>query len=333
MSQQIDNTDFIRRYLLGELSEQEQEQVEQRLLSDDDYYQQVQIAEDELLFDFVSDELPSQDKTRFKQRVLPIPERQQDVRFAKALRRYVVEHAPGSVEVSAVAKERASWLNPFAALFRRPIVGFALASALLLALALSIWMSLQNQRLRNQLAALQTRQTPTPTPPSQDTQEQLATERQRNAELNAQLQREQEQRAGLEQNLEALREQAQRRAPSEPPARTTFVSYLLTAGAVRDSGDTRKIPLSAASREIRLQLDLGANDYPGYRAVLKTVGGQKELLSRKMLRARTGKGRITVTLTLPAKLLGRGDYQVELSGATSAGDYETVETYYFRVAE
>lgn len=331
MSQQLDNVDFIRRYLLGELSEQEQEQVEQRLLSDDDFYEQVRIAEEELIFDFVYDEMPTRDRARFTEHALPVPERRQDMRFARALRRYVAEHAQSKDEATFPGKERAPWLTPFAAFFRRPIIGFALATAFLLTLSLSIWMAIQNQRLRNQVVELQMRQLPTPTP--QDTQEQLASERRRNAELSAELQREQERRSSVERDLEAMKEQEQRRSPSVPPTRTAFASYLLTSGVTRDSGELKKIALPDAKRGIYLQLDLAANDYPSYRAVLKTVGGQKELLTKNMLRARTGGGRITVTLSLPANLLSRGDYQIQLSGVTAAGQSEAVDTYYFRVAE
>jgi hypothetical protein len=81
-----------------------------------------------------------------------------------------------------------------------------------------------------------------------------------------------------------------------------------------------------------LQLDLAADNYREYRAVLKSVEGQKALLS-KVLRARRTKGRIIASLNVPARFLSSGDYQIQLSGRNSAGEYEDIDTYYFRVAK
>lgn len=338
MSQQIEDESYIRRYLLGELSDEEREQVERRLLANEDYYQRVLVAEDELIYDFVCDELPAEEKTSFRQHVLPVPERREDVKFARALRRYVRETAPHEVEVPAAGGKRpVSWLAPLAAFFQRPAVGFSLAVALLLALALSAWMATQNWKLRNRVAQFQA--SPTPASSPEDLNEQLALERQRVANLTDELLREHELRAAAEQNLEAAKRQpGQTPAPGATPAPTyvtTVASILLTPGVTRDeTGDAvKKVPVPRGARQIPLQLDLAANDYPSYMAVLKTVGGQKELLSRKMLRAHASGGRITVSLSLPAKLLSRGDYQIELSGRTSTGEYEGIDTYNFRVAQ
>ncbi|HJU54259.1 MAG TPA: hypothetical protein VJ715_06800, partial [Pyrinomonadaceae bacterium] len=172
--------------------------------------------------------------------------------------------------------------------------------------------------------------------PPQDLQEQLAAERQRGTTLTEELRREQERHVKIVQELEAAREQVRRASvPGTETPRSggaTVRSFILTVGAVRGSGETNTIRLSPGVRVIQLRLDLAAQEYQSYRAVLKSIEGQKELLSRKMLRARNSRGRITVSMNLPAQLLSRGDYQIELGGETPAGEYEEVDTYYFRVA-
>ena len=332
MSRQIENTDQIRQYLLGELSEEEREGIEQRLLSDDDYYQQVLIAEEELAYDFARNELPDQDRIKFTRHALPVPEWRQEVKFARALSKYVEENGPRRAEAPAVSVERRSWLEPLAAFFRRPAVGFSLAAALLLSLALVAWTATRNRRLNDEVARLRAQSSPSPVEPQQDLQEQLATERLRNAELTDELRREQELRAGIEKDLQVAREQAG--VPAPTPSRTggpPVVGFLLTAGSVRDSGKMNTVRRFPDARVIRLDLDLAADEYQSYLAVLKAVGGQKELLSKKSLRARAGRDRVTVSVSLAASLLSRGDYQIQLSGLTPSGAYEDVETYYFRV--
>jgi hypothetical protein len=266
-----------------------------------------------------------------------VPERQKDVKFAMALRKYVRENAPRVGETPIVRRERTSWLEAFAAFFRRPAVGLSFAAALLLAVLLAAWTAIQNRRLQNQIAQLAAQKALPPALP-QDLQGQLVTERQRNADLTEELHREQELRASVERNLQVAKEQAQRAtAPGSPPRMTvaTVVSFPLLPGATRDtgSGEGNKIPLPRSARKIRLLLDLAANDYRHYRAVLKTVEGQKELLTRNMLRARASAGGITLPLIVPAKLLTRGAYQIQLSGKTPTGQYKDVDLYYFRVTD
>jgi hypothetical protein len=335
MSQQIEDESYIRRYLLGEMSEEEREQVERRLLSDEDYFQQVLMAENELIYDFVCDELPEQEKMSFRQHVLPVPERREDMKFARVLRKYVRNNAPRVSETPIAQSVRTSWLEPFAAFFRRPVVGFSLAAALLLALSISAWTAIENRRLRNQIGQLESQKTLSSTT-RQDLQEQLATERQRNADLTDDLRRQQEVSAIAERNLEAEKEQSRRAAVSGTTPRTsvaTVVSFLLIPGGSRDSGEGNKIPVPRGAREIRLRLDLAANNYRRYLAALKTVEGQKELFARGMLRAHTDAKGTTVSLSVPTKFLHRGDYLIQLSGATSAGQYEDIDKYYFRVPE
>lgn len=351
MSQQIENIDLIRQYLLGELSAEEHERIEQRLLTDADYYQQVLIVENELIYEFVCDELPDQEKASFERHVLPVPERRQDVQFARALRKYVAENSPRTAEANAVAPvaaasasatpERASWRQSIAAFFRSPSVALALSVLLLLAISAAVWLGAQNRLLQNELAQLQARQTPGPA--SQNLEEQLASERRRNADLTEQLLRQPQPSQPQPAQLEPNPETANQRMPQPPaapvptPAQNgaTVAAVLLLPGGVRDNlGEgVSKVTVPRGVRRIPLELDLAVDDYRGYRATLKSVGGQRELLSRKLPRARRGAGRVTVALNIPAELLARGDYQIELSGETSSGEYELIDTYHFRVVK
>src|SRR5215207_4236036 len=94
MSLQSGNGVSIRRYLLGELSEQQREQVEQRLLSDDDLYQQLLLAEDDLIDEYISGELSDQERSKFSARFLRVPELKQDVMSMMALRKHALETVP-----------------------------------------------------------------------------------------------------------------------------------------------------------------------------------------------------------------------------------------------
>lgn len=325
----------VRQYLLGELSEEGREQIEQKLISHDDYFEELLIAEEELTDDFVGEHLDGPALTKFRRNFLPVPELRQDVRFAKALRRHAAEHALR--RAPRAADERPPpFLAKIISFFRQPAVGFALAAALLLAVCATAWMTAQNRRLRAQLEQLQTRQPPPQPTPQTELQAQLASERERGEQLAARLSREQEQRAEAERKLEeATRQQAQQRRDRAAGSTTGSVAaavFTLTQGIVRGEGDgQKKISLPPGGGRLIARLDLAADEYRSYRATLKTLDG-KELFSSAGLRARAGGGGKAVPFAISAARLAPGnDYQIVLSGKTPEGAYEDVGAYYFRV--
>ncbi len=342
MSLQSGNGDSIRRYLLEDLNEQEREQLERGLMSDDDLAELLLLGEDELIDEYISGTLSEQERAKFSQHFLRVPELRDDVRVTAALRKYALKVAPvvAAKEAAENAPEDAArdapedtppvslldWLRKF---FMRPAVGFAFAAALCAAVALAAWLATQNARLRGQVEQLQARQAPAG---GADLAEQLAAERLRNEQLSAELLRERELLAEASRTPQPGQEQPQptpARAPAPPTSAAAFISLTLTSGAVRDgeSGELKKITVTPGTRELRIRLNPAAGDYRGYAAVLQTVEG-REVFSRRGLRAGGGG---FVALNVPAGVLAPDDYRVVLSGVNSSGDPEEVGSYYFRV--
>src|SRR5215207_6469180 len=131
-STERERRDSVRRYLLGELSEEGREQVERQLISRDDYFEELLIAEEELTDEYVGERLTGPALAQFQRRFLTDTELRQDVRFAKALRRRAEGHARRHAQ--RPADERPPpLLARISSFFRQPAVGLALTAALLLA--------------------------------------------------------------------------------------------------------------------------------------------------------------------------------------------------------
>ena len=81
----------IRRYLLGELSDSEREQVEQRLITDGNYKEEVLMVEQELLEDYLAGLLIPQERELFHKNYLSAPLQKQKLRIAQALDKYLVQ--------------------------------------------------------------------------------------------------------------------------------------------------------------------------------------------------------------------------------------------------
>src|SRR2546430_7925764 len=82
--------DQIRRYLLGELDDRTREKVEQRLLSDGEMFEELLVAEDEIIDDYAGGRLDPEERADLEAHFLATPERQQKVRFARALHRHAL---------------------------------------------------------------------------------------------------------------------------------------------------------------------------------------------------------------------------------------------------
>lgn len=79
----------LKRYLLGSLDESRKTQLEQRLLNDAQLFEEVLIAEDELVDHYVAGRLSEDDKARFESHFLVTPDRVRKTQFGRALHRYL----------------------------------------------------------------------------------------------------------------------------------------------------------------------------------------------------------------------------------------------------
>jgi hypothetical protein len=80
----------MKQYLLGKLPPESLTPLEERLLSNGDFYEQLLITEDDLVDDYLADRLSGPERERFEAHFMISPERRQKVRFGKALRRYIL---------------------------------------------------------------------------------------------------------------------------------------------------------------------------------------------------------------------------------------------------
>ena len=150
----LDNHSMIKQYLLGELTEEGQQQIEERLLRDGDYFEHLQLCEDELVDEYVRGGLPPDEQRRFDNHFLSTPERHEKLRFARALRRYV--SAAVEAEPATTARSARSQLLSASLRGRLPVMAYSLAAALLLVLGGTV--IFRNWQLQNQLAQIRSQQ-------------------------------------------------------------------------------------------------------------------------------------------------------------------------------
>lgn len=92
MSEKTHENTEIRNYLLGNISSEEKmQEIEKRLMTDDDFYQALSIEESELVQDYADGYLSASEKENFEKNYLTSDERVEKVKIAKAFRHYADE--------------------------------------------------------------------------------------------------------------------------------------------------------------------------------------------------------------------------------------------------
>lgn len=153
MEQYEENEMLLKQYLLGSFSEEHRRQLEERFLTDDQFFAELLVAEDELIDLYVSGALGGQERERFERHFLVTPERHQKLNFARALRRYISDAGaaesaePVSEPLPPVARKRRFLPFPRA---QRPYFSFSLAVVALLLVAGVSWLMLKNARQQSQ---------------------------------------------------------------------------------------------------------------------------------------------------------------------------------------
>lgn len=91
MKSQAQEQRAIRQYLLGQLPPTELQDLEQKLLTDSAFYEELLIEEDELIDQYLSETLSSSERESFEIHFALPAERRSKLRFAGALRKYVAD--------------------------------------------------------------------------------------------------------------------------------------------------------------------------------------------------------------------------------------------------
>jgi len=298
---------LMRRYLLGDLPQEERARLENRYLADAEVFEEFLAIENDLIDSYVKGQLTEDDRQKLETAYLNSPQRRERVEFARAL-----SEVSASANQAVVAQNVPPWKKVWAAFSVRPRMPQWLFAAAALGIVMSgSWLMVQNQRLRV------------------DLQQALAGQAQLRGEQESLRQR----IAGLEANPKDQPRRNQQNpevAELETPAGPE-VTLRLTPGIARGPGRPQKtLFLPPTTSQLRLQLMLDRYEYKIYEAVLLTAE-RKEVSRGKALQSHSIDGSTVVTWRLPAHSIQSGDYIVQLMGQPASGSLEDVESYSFRL--
>jgi hypothetical protein len=302
----------LRAFLLNRLPESERDRIEEALLRDEELFELSMAVEDELVDELLRGGLSEAEGEILSAYLSRLPDGNSRVRLARALhskRRLREDRArPIRERASVRMKPLWAWLSPPGERFYR---------AAIVVLAVGVTLStFKNLRLVSLVHEMR---------------EQLG-----RAEARIQALEQGPRQPGSDDQVPHHAAEVPRTASSTSASRSSDGSaspnrtaVLLTAGGFRAGGGERPLVRVSSKEVIAFMLDLGADDYPTYRAALCDADGG-EIASASQLRAKGSDQRIVVTFPLPTDWLGSGDYFVALEGVTPSGRRESISRYDFR---
>ncbi len=324
MEDEAANEQLLTWYLLGNLPEEEQRQVEEQFLSNDQRYDQILALEDELFYDYTQNKLSPGEREQFEKRFLSSEHNRKRAILYSDVANEISETALVGTDEKDIAdrEQQPFWLSLksyFAAqgaAMRVSLAALAIASLVL------IWLVIGMLRLRNEFNQLGAQMAVQ----NDQLRQQAQQERARADESNLKLKREIDENAMMRQELSKMQAQSGGLGERLP----SVISLVLAPSIVRDQApDMKNLYLPQGVRLLKLLLKLKEKaEYKSYQVTLSTVEGVK-IWGQDMLQAqRTGSGR-SIELWLPTRTLAPGDYQLKLNGYASDGTLEKTKDYYY----
>lgn len=338
MADEIQEAAQRTRFLLGGGPEAERERLEAEFFADDDAFQQMLTAEDDLIDAYSRGELSDSERRQFEQRYMNSSVGRERVCFARTFAAATVSQTPPAPATVPITTTSPGF---FASIFGNTTglrVAFAtLAVAVLVGFP---WLLVERSRMNRELNELRAERTRL----SQQTEELQRTaeaEKLKNTEALAQLKNLQDQlTVAGNQNTKAGPEPNKRNANIDSGSTYAVdvrneastqdnVVFDVNPGATRGgAGNTVRVSKSVKSIMLRLGLDAGSLREE-YRAVIETAEGRPV----KSLDFRVASGshdRVNLPV-LSARELPPGDYVITLSGKQPDNSFDRVASYSFRV--
>lgn len=90
----------IRQYLLRQLSDEQEQDLERRVLIEDDLFEELEVSETQLIDEYVAGDLNLEERKQFEEHFLTTDKRERDLEFARVLRRYAVSRGDSPANTS-----------------------------------------------------------------------------------------------------------------------------------------------------------------------------------------------------------------------------------------
>lgn len=338
--------DLIIRFLLGELPDEERAQVEQRFLSDNDFFEEVLLAEDTLIDQYLLGKLSGERLERAEALFCSSRWQRDEVECTESLiaslrgaapeglSAPLVETATPAASVNRVNAEEGppparpepkKWREILSAIMlglRGWFPRLALLAISLVCLSLLSWVLYHYSQKRGsqeeRIAVGRGNQEPA---------QGRSQENRNDAEPSRQVANEKETQENEKQTQEKARDLTAQMPARKPKG---ISSILLTPGAPERGGGSKTPVVKIEARHIRLQLALDESwRYRQFSVLITTFDGRRVWSQDSLAAGQIKRGQLI--LLLPSSLFAPDDYRIELKGLSDESGFVHIADYIFKV--
>src|SRR5215213_6776950 len=301
MKEQILDEVLARRFLLGQLSPEEQGRIEELAFNDPQSFAFLESVEHDLIDEYVYDDLSSDESDRFQKYFLVQPGRREELRIARALRHnldYYEPHAPSLWE------RLRHWFDSGSI----SLVPAVVVGALLIAAIIGLVVLVRTFRGWRSSPPVQVQQQQPPALPTPTT---TATE------------------TPAPSSPSPAHKGNDNKAPQSPHRQTTpLYAMLVPGGPTRSGGGEIAVSRSSAAAGLDLPL-VSDTSFRSYEATLEMDA--KVLKTWANLKPTKSGSVKVIRVSVPSDVLQLSQrYKFVLNGLAANGDLKHVENYYFR---
>jgi hypothetical protein len=157
LNQETEQIETIRQYLLGRLPEDKLTTLDERVVTDPAFHEELLIVEDELIDEYLAGELSADESRSFEDHFLLTSERREKLRFGRAFSHYF-SRSPAPALLEPVPKAQTEekddvpvpppkWYERFLPI-KNPILAYSLMAVALLVVAGVSWLAVRNRTPR-----------------------------------------------------------------------------------------------------------------------------------------------------------------------------------------
>ncbi len=315
------NDEMIALYILGDLSDEQAERLDELAIADAEFFERVGSIENDIVDRYVNGDLSEAESGRFESHYLISPLRREKVKLARAFQDFAAKTL--SAEGLAFDSSKAGATSKIAGFFSslgifggaQPAFRFAMAAAAFVIVAFGGWLILRNlngglkgNEVVSNISVNRIEPVVQPSPRT-EVVEVPANENQRPGPTPVPT--------------------PTPKPPTPQQSKPLIASFVLSPPLRGTNMPSLSIPAATDRAVVRLELESG--DFKAYTAELKEVGGGRVVWrSGRLSTARTG-GVRSVNLSIPAKSLKSAIYSITVTGLSTAGEPEIIGDYPFRV--
>jgi hypothetical protein len=324
MEDKLKTEQLMIRYLLGEMSIEEQIAMETGYFTDPEKFNLLQVVEQDLIEGYVNGKLSASGRAKFEQHFLRTPARREQVRFFQTLAKVVPfefdQQAPDQTPIRAAVLEsidlgqKSSWWESILSLFRGPrlALGMSFAAAMLILAVAGTWMIIGNRYQNDdQLANVN----PVPSPDSGQVSNP-----------------DQQKQAGQQTQVPDIkRERAEQPSTPKPASRPVIASFILNISGYRDPTTPQIWRIPPDANLVQMTFNHRGDPYNDYKVMLRHLSSGQRVWSRSDVRASRIKSGTLLVLNVPAQRFDEGAYSLDIFRDNAEGEWVLFQEFIIEV--